>query len=152
MTSLQQVVQASLGCDVDCTVLAVHRRSMTLLVGGEESVYPTRQDDTGKWLVFSAFTIPASMDRIIGYFSLEAYSCFAILMECKKGAIVVFLDLSGNLLNSWPVTGIEINPSEPCAADIDQNRRELILSSKNDMYSIALRGVVHEAVKVNIFS
>lgn len=147
MTSLQQVLQAPIVVDPG-TVLAIHRRSVTLLLGSENVVYTTRQDNTGKWIVFNKWTIPSNTGRILGYFSLEAYSCFVLLLECAGAAVSTFLDLSGVLMNSWPVARLQLDSWRPCAVDVDQNRRELILStSRNDMYSVALRNVVHEQKK-----
>jgi hypothetical protein len=102
------------------------------------AVFAARQSNSGKWTPDAPFEVPADV-RIIGGFVIEAYNCFALLGAREdKSTTVIFLDLSCRLMNSWDVPSV----FGVISADVDQNRREIIVVSPNgDLSSIVIRSI-----------
>jgi hypothetical protein len=145
MTSLQQVAKARIVNTISARAVCVHRRSLTLLLVDEKYVFfCSRQDVSGKWIRFNDFSPPPDVEHVLGCSALEAYNCFVVVARCtNQKAVAIFLDLSSNLMNTWPLTAI----NGAVACDIDQHRRELVIvNAKSETFSVALRSVKDQPV------
>jgi hypothetical protein len=137
--STAQLAAASGDClEQGDEIVALHRRTNVILVRRKLSFVVCHWDGHGIWKARSAWNLPLGhhddFPSVIACIPIETMDAFLILFGGLSFSYAVFFSLEGLVLND-----IQINQRILCA-DIDQNRKELLMGlSGGRVVSYAIR-------------
>ena len=150
-------------------LVATHRRSLTLVSYSRDTdnsygkidlfrntttrvkdIHCHSHKSLMPWNQVGTFVIPRLVSggeqRFICALPFECYNSIAVLISTPKGAVLIFIDLYGRLITKITL----LNVSNVIAADVDQNRKEMIVACADGvLVSYAIRLVKAQEIIVD---
>ena len=136
MSFLQQVLPSIIDENNEAVVVAIHQSSATLLVVQGAYIISKRKNKQNCWIEIGRWMVPPGISRFVNYSVIEAYAVFVLVQSDSSCTNLLFFDLNMKECNTCElakITGIS-------CADMDQNRKEIILGAKSgNVMSIVIR-------------
>jgi hypothetical protein len=106
-------------------IIAIHRRTNTILIRRKQSFDVGQQCDGGIWKALHSWKLPKNhyeeFPTLVATIPIESLDAFLLIFSGPKASYAVFLSLEGEVLNDIQIT------QKVLCADIDQNRKELLM-------------------------